>query len=69
MKIRLQSPPVDGKANKALLRFVAKRFKETGSKPMLKRGHTSRDKDLFLPGLNAKTVARVLSLPPAGTSD
>lgn len=66
VKIRLQSPPVDGKANKALLRFVARRFKGTGSKPILKRGHTSRDKDLLLPGLTAKTVSRVLGLPDPG---
>lgn len=46
LKIRLAAPPVDGKANTALIAFVAKRLGLAKSAVRLKSGQTSRDKVL-----------------------
>ena len=46
LKIRLAAPPVDGKANAALLGFVAERLGLSKSAVTLKSGHTSRRKVL-----------------------
>jgi uncharacterized protein (TIGR00251 family) len=46
LKIRLAAPPVDGKANAALLGFVAERLGLPKSAVTLKNGHTSRRKVL-----------------------
>lgn len=44
LKIRLAAPPVDGKANAALLAFVAERLGVAKSAVTLKSGQTSRRK-------------------------
>ena len=46
LKIRLAAPPVDGKANAALVEFVAERLKLPKSAVCLKSGQTSRRKVL-----------------------
>jgi len=48
LKIRLQSPPVDGQANKHLIRFLAKQFKVAISKVSLLKGDSSRQKTLAI---------------------
>lgn len=50
--IRLTAPPVEGKANKSLLRFLAKRLRVAPSAITILRGHTSRDKVLLISGLD-----------------
>jgi YggT family protein len=44
LKLRVQSPPVDGKANEALRRFLAEAFGVPLSKVELAAGESSRDK-------------------------
>jgi uncharacterized protein (TIGR00251 family) len=44
------APPVDGKANKALIALLAKEFKAPKSKIKIVQGETSRDKLIELPG-------------------
>lgn len=44
LKIRLTSPPVDGKANEALLKFLSKLLKVTKSKLEITKGLKSRSK-------------------------
>jgi uncharacterized protein (TIGR00251 family) len=44
LKIRLAAPPVDGKANAALLAFIAERLGIAKSVVTLKSGQTSRRK-------------------------
>lgn len=44
LKIKLASPPVDGKANDQLLKFLAKRFAVPLKQVVLKRGAQSRHK-------------------------
>lgn len=46
LKIRLAAPPVDGKANAALLLFLAERLGVAKSGILLKSGQTSRHKVL-----------------------
>ena len=44
LKIRLAAPPVDGKANAALLEFLAERLRLPKSEVLLISGHGSRRK-------------------------
>ncbi len=44
LKIRLAAPPVDGKANAQLLRFLAETFGVPARAVTLLRGETSREK-------------------------
>jgi uncharacterized protein (TIGR00251 family) len=46
VKIQLQAPPVDGKANKALIAWLAKRFGIPKSAIEITRGASSRRKSL-----------------------
>lgn len=59
LKIRLAAPPVDGKANEALLKFVARQLGLPKTAVTLKSGQTSRQKVLELEGC---TPARVAAL-------
>lgn len=59
LKIRLAAPPVDGKANTALIEFVADRLGLPKSAVTLKSGQTSRCKVLELAGVSE---ARVVEL-------
>lgn len=58
LKIRLAAPPVDGKANEALIRFVAESLGLAKSNVNLKSGHTSRRKVLEIQGATQEAVAR-----------
>ena len=58
LKIRLAAPPVDGKANEALIRFIADQLGLAKSAVNLKSGQTSRRKVLEVTGATAAAVAR-----------
>ena len=58
LKIRLAAPPVDGKANDALLGFIAERLDIARSAVSLKSGQTSRRKVVVV-AANAADAARV----------
>jgi len=58
LKIRLAAPPVDGKANEALIRFVADSLGLAKSNVNLKSGHASRRKVLEIQGATQEAVAR-----------
>ena len=60
LKIRLAAPPVDGKANEALLRFIADTLRVPKSAVTLKSGQTSRRKVLEIAGADS-TAARQLA--------
>ncbi len=49
LKIRLAAPPVEGKANQALIAFVADRLDLRRADVQLVRGETSREKTLRVP--------------------
>lgn len=56
LKIRLAAPPVDGKANAALLAFIAGRLGVAKSAVTLKSGQTSRRKVVEVAGASAEVV-------------
>ena len=61
LKIRLQSPPQDGKANRELIRFLSKTLGIKKSSIDLIRGQTSRDKTVRITGL---TPDELIALVP-----
>jgi len=60
LKIRLAAPPVDGKANEALIKFVAETLALPKSAVSLKSGQTSRRKVLEISGATSEAVARLI---------
>ena len=50
LRIRIQSPPVDGAANKRLIRFLAKQAGVSKSKVKIVSGETSRNKVIEIEG-------------------
>jgi uncharacterized protein (TIGR00251 family) len=60
LKIRLAAPPVDGKANAALVDFVAKRLDKPRAAVTLKSGQSSRRKVLVVIDAPADSAARLL---------
>lgn len=48
LKLRLAAPPVDGQANECLRRWIAEELKLTRKQVSLKRGTTSRRKQVFV---------------------
>ncbi len=62
LKIRLAAPPVDGKANEALVKFVAEVLGLPKSAVNLKSGQTSRCKVLEVIGSDSQAIARLLTL-------
>jgi uncharacterized protein (TIGR00251 family) len=59
LKLRLAAPPVDGKANEALVGFIAERLGLARSAVTLRIGHTSRRKVLEVSGATAQVVERL----------
>jgi len=60
LKLRLTTPPVDGKANKAVIAFLAKLLKIPKSKITLKSGHQSRSKTVIIKGVEAEHLVQVI---------
>jgi uncharacterized protein (TIGR00251 family) len=50
--IRLTASPVDGKANKLLIKFLSKQLKVAASRIAILHGLTSREKTLLFHGLD-----------------
>ncbi len=68
LRVAVAAPPVDGKANDELLRFVARALGLRRGAVELVRGQSARDKTLRLDGLDlaAATAAVRALLPPEG---
>jgi uncharacterized protein len=60
--IRVTAPPVDGKANEALCRLIAKAAGVPPSRVSVVRGHTSRDKIVRVEGTGIDTLRRALGV-------
>jgi len=60
IKIRLRAPAVEGKANAALVDFLANRLKVPKLTIVLLRGHKSRDKLVRIDGLSEEELRRRL---------
>ncbi len=65
LKIRLQAQPIEGKANEALVRYLAQALGVSRSAVTLTHGQTSKRKLLVVKSaiLTPQTVARTLSAP------
>lgn len=62
VKIRLTTPPVDGKANQALIKFLSKTLKLSKSQIELLQGDTSRHKTLRISGISPAELQSRLKL-------
>jgi uncharacterized protein (TIGR00251 family) len=56
LQARVTAPPVDGKANRALCRLVAKRVGVAPSRVSVVRGEKSRQKVLLVDGVKKATL-------------
>jgi len=59
LKIKIQSPPVDGAANRRLIEFLAKSVGVSKSKVRIIRGDKSRNKIIEIDG-NEKEIIKFL---------
>ncbi|MFA6283461.1 MAG: DUF167 family protein [Desulfurivibrionaceae bacterium] len=60
LKLCITTPPVDGKANAAVIEFLAKLFKIPKTAVTLASGEASRDKRIILAGVSAAQAEVVL---------
>ncbi len=60
--IHLNAPPVEGKANKALQKFLSDRLDIPKSRISLRSGDKSRTKVLFLSGISPDDVQKRIGL-------
>jgi uncharacterized protein len=60
--VRLTAPPVEGRANDALCRLVARRLGVAPTRVTLLRGAKSRDKVIRVEGLSSTEITRSLGL-------
>jgi len=58
IKIKLTAPPLEGKANEALIRFLAKELSISPSCIEMLKGHHSREKTLRISNSNSLTLKR-----------
>ncbi len=60
IKIRLTAPPVEGKANQALVRFLADVFDISPSNIEIISGVKGRKKIVLIEGINQKTARAII---------
>lgn len=59
IKIKITAQPIDGKANKALVEFLAKQFKVPKSYFEIIRGETSKDKSILINNIDTEKVNQI----------
>ncbi|WP_029734002.1 DUF167 domain-containing protein [Deferrisoma camini] len=64
IKIRVAAPPVEGKANAELVRFLAKQLGVPRSAVEVVRGETGRRKTVRIAGVTAADAQARLGAPP-----
>lgn len=60
LKVRLQAPPIEGRANDELIRFLAKRLGCRRQQVTLVSGESSREKVVVIEGLAEDAVRRIV---------
>ncbi|NGX41112.1 MAG: hypothetical protein KR126chlam4_00948 [Candidatus Anoxychlamydiales bacterium] len=60
LKIRIKASPEKGKANKELIRFIAKSLSIAQNRISIVSGHTSRLKKLQIGGISKKDFTQVI---------
>jgi len=61
--VAVNAPPVDGKANEAVARVLAKTFKVAPSAVVIVRGETGRKKTVRITGITAAALTRAIVDP------
>ncbi|HEX8754315.1 MAG TPA: DUF167 domain-containing protein [Solirubrobacterales bacterium] len=61
LQARVSAPPVDGRANKALCKLIAKRVGVAPSRVSVLRGEKSRDKLVRVEGIDERELRAALS--------
>ena len=56
LRVRLSTPPVEGKANAALIAALAKKLRVAKSSITIERGHSSRRKTVHVSGMSESQV-------------
>lgn len=60
LKIRLHAPPVEGKANEALVRFLAERLDVPRANVEIVTGHAARRKVIRVRGVTAGQIEKMM---------
>ena len=60
-KVKLTSPPVEGKANKALIEFLAKKLGIPKAHMQIKSGKSSKLKSILIHGLTLEEITQSLN--------
>ena len=60
-KIKVKAPPVDGEANKAIIKALSKLFKISKSSVILKSGQTGKQKSFLLKGIDQNKACSIIS--------
>ena len=63
LAVKLTSPPVEGRANKDLIKFLAKLLGVSPSSVSIVKGETSREKILYVAGMDSSTALVKLGIP------
>ena len=61
LKIKLQAPPVEGKANKALIEFLSDKLDTPRNSISILSGDTGRNKRIIISGIKTETITRILA--------
>jgi len=61
LKVRVSAPPIEGRANEALIAFLAKKLKLPKSRLSLLAGDTSRLKQIEVEGLDEAELRMALT--------
>jgi hypothetical protein len=62
VKIKIKAPPVDGRANEALVKFLAKTLGVPAGRVRILSGLTSRSKTVAVEGLTPEQAGRALGV-------
>ncbi len=65
IRVRVTAPPVEGRANDALLRLLSKALDVPLSRLRLVKGHASRSKVIAVEGLSGEEIRRRLDVAAA----
>jgi uncharacterized protein (TIGR00251 family) len=60
LRVRLTAPPVEGRANQALIKLLAKKFGLPKSSISIVSGERNRNKRLHLEGLDRRDYQRII---------
>ena len=62
IKVAITAPPVDGKANQAVIEYLAEVFRIAKSNVVIVSGETGRNKLIAVRGMTAEQVRKVLGV-------